>query len=161
MKNIIMNYINYISNINFAKYDQTKQAKLKRQLIDEMPTINIPNIVFRNKGDLEFDRYSKKSGLHPSYSNGAAYSDLDNDGDIDLVINNINQEASILENKSLKGDASNFISFRFMDWMYINHHTVSNWANRTKPNFHTQEHDQKGGSWELVIELCNYFDIDH
>ena len=106
-----LNYINYISNINFAKFDQTKQAKLKRQLIDEMPTINIPNVVFRNKGELAFDRYSKKSGLSPSYSNGAAYSDLDNDGDLDLVINNINQKASILENRSLKGDTNNFVSF--------------------------------------------------
>ena len=51
-----LNYINYISNINFTKYDQTKQDKLKRQLIEEMPTINIPNVVFRNNGDLEFDR---------------------------------------------------------------------------------------------------------
>ncbi len=106
-----LNYINYISNINFAKYDQTKQAKLKRQLIDEMPTINIPNVVFRNKGNLEFDRYSKKSGLKPSYSNGAAYSDLDNDGDLDLVINNINQKASILENKSNSKEENSFVSF--------------------------------------------------
>ncbi len=106
-----LNYINYISNINFAKYDQTKQAKLKKQLIEEMPTISIPNVVFKNHGDLEFKRYSKESGLKPSYSNGAAYSDLDNDGDLDLVINNINQKASILENKSSIGASNNFVSF--------------------------------------------------
>ncbi len=56
--------------------------------------------------------------------------------------------------------ANNFVSFRFMDWMYTNHTDVSQWEERTKANFHTQEDDEKGASWELVIELCNYFNID-
>ncbi len=56
--------------------------------------------------------------------------------------------------------AEPFVAYRFMDWMYTNHTTVSEWEDRTKPNFHTQEDDQKGASWELIIELCNHFDID-
>ena len=106
-----LNYINYLSNINFAKYDQTKQDEIERKLIEEMPTINISNIVFRNKGNLEFERLTNQSGLEPSYSNGAAYSDLDNDGDLDLIINNINQYALLLENKSLSIEQNNHISF--------------------------------------------------
>ncbi|MBE9489050.1 MAG: VCBS repeat-containing protein [Bacteroidetes bacterium] len=104
-----LNYINYLSNVNFAKYDQTKQDEIERLLIDEMPTINISNIVFRNKSNLEFERLTNQSGLEPSYSNGAAYSDLDNDGDLDLVVNNINQEAFLLENQSAGNN--NFVSF--------------------------------------------------
>jgi len=104
-----LNYINYLSNVNFAKYDQTKQDEIERQLIDEMPTINISNIIFHNKDSLEFDRLTSQSGLAPSYSNGAAYSDLDNDGDLDLVVNNINQEALLLENESPV--KNNFVSF--------------------------------------------------
>ena len=46
-----LNYINYLSNIDFAKYDQTKQNDLERQLVEAMPTVRLPNVVFRNKGD--------------------------------------------------------------------------------------------------------------
>jgi hypothetical protein len=105
-----LNYINYLSNIDFAKYDQTKQNEIEQKLIEEMPTLQIPNIVFRNKGNLEFDRFSAESGLTPSYSNGAAYGDLDNDGDLDLVVNNINQSAFLLENKSGPAAENHFIS---------------------------------------------------
>jgi hypothetical protein len=106
-----LNYINYLSNIDFAKYDQTSQNEIERKLIEEMPAINIPNVVFRNKGNYEFDRMAETAGFKASYSNGAAYSDLDNDGDLDLVVNNINQPALLLENQSINdGAANNYIS---------------------------------------------------
>lgn len=106
-----LNYINYLSNVDFAKYDQTKQNEIEKKLIDQMPTLNIPNVLFRNKGTLEFERLTNASGLQPSYSNGAAYSDLDNDGDLDIVVNNINQKAFVLENRSPNQANNNFISF--------------------------------------------------
>lgn len=107
-----LNYINYISSVDFAKYDQTKQNELERKLIEEMPTMNIPNILFHNKGDFEFERLTNQSGLASSYSNGAAYGDLDNDGDLDLIVNNVNQTALLLENKSSASAKNNFVSFR-------------------------------------------------
>ncbi|RLD27118.1 MAG: RNA-binding protein [Bacteroidetes bacterium] len=106
-----LNYINYLSNVNFAKYNNTKQDEIERLLIDEMPAIKITNVIFRNKGNLEFEMLTNQSGLKPSYSNGAAYSDLDNDGDLDLVISNINQEALLLENRSPSNKQNNHISF--------------------------------------------------
>ncbi len=106
-----LNYINYLSNIDFARYDRTKQNELERKLIEEMPTMKIPNIVFRNKGDLEFERLTVTAGQQPSYSNGAAYGDLDNDGDLDIVVNNIDQDAFLLENTAVNEGANNFISF--------------------------------------------------
>ncbi|NNE77362.1 MAG: CRTAC1 family protein, partial [Pricia sp.] len=106
-----LDYIKYISTIDFAKYNKTKQNEIEKQLIEQMPTVNIPNVVFQNKGNLTFERFSQQSGFNPSYSNGAAYSDLDNDGDLDLVVNNINQEASIMENKTAKTEDKNFVSF--------------------------------------------------
>jgi len=105
-----LNYINYLSNINFSKYSQTNQNKIERQLIDEMPTINLSNVIFHNKGDLKFERFSEQAGLTPSYSNGSAYSDLDNDGDLDIVVNNINEKAFLLENKSSETTPNNFVS---------------------------------------------------
>ena len=94
-----LDYINYISTIDFAKYQKDKQNEIEKKLIDQMPTVNISNIVFKNKGNFEFERLTDNSGLTPSYSNGAAYSDLDNDGDLDLVVNNINEKATLLENR--------------------------------------------------------------
>lgn len=94
-----LDYINYISNIDFAQFEQEKQAGITQKLIAAMPQVKPRNIVFRNEGETQFERLSETAGLNPSYSNGAAYADLDNDGDLDLVVNNINQNASLLENK--------------------------------------------------------------
>jgi len=95
-----LDYINYISTIDYAKYDTNEQNDIEKKLIEQMPTVNIPNVIFRNKGNLEFERLSETSGFSPSYSNGAAYADLDNDGDLDVVVNNINEKATLLENES-------------------------------------------------------------
>ena len=105
-----LDYINYLSTIDFYKYSQTQQNEIERKLIQTMPTINISNIIFHNKGNLEFEKFTDQSGLMPSFSNGSAYSDLDNDGDLDLVVNNVNQKASVLENKSSVLKQNNFIS---------------------------------------------------
>ena len=109
-----LNFINYLSNVDFSKYKPTEQNKLEKKLIGEMPSNNISNIFFHNKGNLKFDKLSQKSGLVASYSNGAAYSDLDNDGDLDLIVNNINQTAFLLENKSPNTSKNNFISFSLL-----------------------------------------------
>jgi len=76
-----------------------------------MPSKSVKNSVFRNNGDFTFDDKRKDWGLdEPSFSNGSAYGDLDNDGDLDLVVNNVNSKAFVFENKS-KG-INNFLSIR-------------------------------------------------
>ncbi|MFK7812754.1 MAG: FG-GAP-like repeat-containing protein [Maribacter sp.] len=106
-----LNYVNYLSNIDFAKYNQSKEGKIKEQLIEKMPTLHIPNVMYRNNGTFDFSQLSETAGLEPSYSNGSGYSDLDNDGDLDLVVNNINQKAFVLENVSKRDSTTNFVSF--------------------------------------------------
>ena len=106
-----LDYINYLSNVNFSKYNQTQLNELEESIIKQIPTIKIPNVVFRNKGNLEFEMLTESAGSLPSYSNGSAYSDLDNDGDLDLVVNNINQKALLLENKSSDSITNNYLSF--------------------------------------------------
>ncbi len=86
----------------------------KSQLLVEIPEVKIHNYLFKNKGDLSFEDKSIDWGMQtPSFSNGAVYADLDNDGDLDLVINNINDKASIYENKQrqLQPEASHYIRF--------------------------------------------------
>lgn len=73
----------------------------KQAVIDQMPSTPIPNYAFKNNGDLTFSDLSKDWGFdQPSFSNGAAYGDLDNDGDLDLIINNVNQELFVYKNNS-------------------------------------------------------------
>ncbi len=71
------------------------------QLSKNTPSQPISNFVFRNTGDLQFKKVSKEWGFDtPSFSNGMAYGDLDNDGDLDVITNNIDASAFVYENKS-------------------------------------------------------------
>ena len=71
----------------------------KQELFDMIPEIKTPNFLFRQENNLQFNNVAKAWGLgQPTFSNGAAYGDLDNDGDLDLVINNINDQAFLYEN---------------------------------------------------------------
>ncbi len=70
-------------------------------LLSHLPTNPLANLMFSSTGHLQFTEVSASWGLHyPSYSNGAAYGDLDNDGDLDLVVNNVNSEPGIYVNRA-------------------------------------------------------------
>ena len=73
------------------------------QAIDMMPSHKLSNYIFKNKQDLTFENTSKKWGLDAKInSNGAVYVDLDNDGDLDLIVNNQAEKASVYRNNSNK-----------------------------------------------------------
>jgi hypothetical protein len=71
------------------------------RLLDRLPSNSVPNHMFVGESDLRFaDRSIEWGFSEPSFSNGAAYGDLDNDGDLDLVVNNVNMEAFVYQNRA-------------------------------------------------------------
>ncbi len=84
---------------NIRTLNSQGQALTLEQLLNMAPSEKLPNYIFENNGDLSFSNRISEWGLeHKINSNGAAYADLDNDGDLDLIINNENAMASIYEN---------------------------------------------------------------
>lgn len=101
-----------ITDLDFINYKANRSMAFNRtDIIEQIPIIKISNIYFENQGNLKFENITNKKGLNnPSFSNGAIAVDLDNDGDLDIVSNNINQAAFIIENKTA---ATNYLQLSF------------------------------------------------
>ncbi|HWB28742.1 MAG TPA: VCBS repeat-containing protein [Chitinophagaceae bacterium] len=93
-----MDFIKYMND-----YTQAKGRLMREDVLDilhNMPASNVVNYIFKNNAKLGFTNTGKQWGINiPSNSTGAAYADLDNDGDLDLIVNNINQPAFIYQNQ--------------------------------------------------------------
>lgn len=107
-----LDYINFLNELDNKNPDAVKDRNQK--LIERMPSQPLKNILFKQNDN---SVYEKQYVGNASFSTGAAYADFDNDGDLDLVVNNINEKASIYENQT---SGKNYIAF---DLRGITNHT--------------------------------------
>lgn len=96
-----MDYMNFIANEDIQKRIDKGMAKTDLPLTKEIPEKKVPNYFFSNTGDLQFiNQTSSWFDDDPTFSHGSVYADLDNDGDLDLVVNNTNDPVGIFKNNS-------------------------------------------------------------
>lgn len=105
--------------LNFIGSEEAMKSIIKgnkvdySKLIESIPSEPISNYLFKNIDGTDFINIADQAGINtPSFSNGAAYGDLDNDGDLDLVVNNVNMPAFVYKNNSTNITKSNYIQFK-------------------------------------------------
>ncbi len=92
------------------RYGNNLPLAIKKQLYNDMPSEKLPNILFQNSLGLEFNEKASEWGLADfSFSNGAAQGDLDNDGDLDLVVNNMDENAFLYRNTTVDNALGNYL----------------------------------------------------
>ena len=117
-----MNDIDYI-NFRMQDEDINRKSELNRleesdlEVVEKMPRIKLSNRFFRNNKNLQFE-YLEDEILNdlPTFSNGASYADLDNDGDLDIVVNNIEDEPFVYKNYTVENARPNsdFLALKFL-----------------------------------------------
>lgn len=107
--------------VNFLTSDENIMEAIRTKSFDftkfkeKSNPVFIPNYAFKNNGDLTFTNKVQEWGLdQKSFSNGAAYADLDNDGDLDLIVNNVNQEVFIYRNNAEKLEKNNYLKVKLV-----------------------------------------------
>ena len=105
-------FVNYFSSSIIQQMVVSGQREDMSNIINKMSSTPQRNKMYRNQGNLLFNDVADDWGMtHLSFSNGASYGDLDNDGDLDLVVNNVNDKAFVYRNNSIEFNKNNFISF--------------------------------------------------
>jgi len=114
-------YLRDYTNKDFLRYwgdykikkAMAREPFLLMDLVTAMPSTSVPDYIFKNERNLTFSNKQVEWGLNQAnMSNGAVYADLDNDGDLDLVVNTINQPAAIYRNRSTEDHHANYLALK-------------------------------------------------
>ena len=150
---------NDLDYLKFTSNQQIQASATDLELADKMPSGKVANFIFKNQQNLTFSNKSTAWGLErPSISNGAAYADLDKDGDLDLVVNNINEAAFIYENLNQQNNNANYLTIN------LKGNKKNPFGVGTKVTFYSNDHLQhqelyptKG--WQSSIDYSLHFGL--
>jgi enediyne biosynthesis protein E4 len=106
-----LDYVNFDFNPEAIKGMIDKKEQVISRMMEKVPSEPQQNYLFLNKGNYNFTNAAELSGIEkPTFSNGSVYADLDNDGDLDLITNNINEKAHVYRNNTEKSADNTFIN---------------------------------------------------
>jgi enediyne biosynthesis protein E4 len=106
-----LDFMNFFADETYHKMVLSGKKKEVDELLRQIPRTPLPNKVYHNNGDLKFTDVGETWGFtESSFSNGAAYGDLDNDGDLDLIVSNENQPAFVYKNNSRELNHNNYVA---------------------------------------------------
>jgi hypothetical protein len=108
-----LDYVKFLTEGNRTIPSKNNSSLTDKDLYKRMPLYPNTNYIFKNNGDLTFSNMDKAWGFNSrSYSNGSTYADLDNDGDLDLIVNKINAPALIYMNNATSSSGNHFLSVK-------------------------------------------------